>query len=241
MAGMRPRHLRTVVLSAVLLLSGCQGVGDTSPAAAPKDSSAPRATAPATPTKPPSPPTARRSTQPTRTPKETSRLERLDQAALDARLITAAWDNDVDRARRLIEAGADVNAKDETEQSAYLISTSEGYLPLLNLTLRNGADVHSLDRFNGTGLIRAAERGHADIVGRLLRTDIRVNHVNRLGWTAMHEAIILGDGSQRYVDTVRLLVAGGADPSLPDGDGVTPLQHARSRGFEEIAMLLRRA
>ena len=93
-------------------------------------------------------------------------LAGLAQAELDDRLIAAAWDNDVTRARRLIVAGADVNAKDSTEQSAYLIATSEGYLRLLDLTLRNGADVTSLDSYDGTGLIRAAERGHHDIVGR---------------------------------------------------------------------------
>ena len=55
---------------------------------------------------------------------------------LQDQLIKAAWANDVRRARRLIEAGADVNAKDDTEQSAYLVATSEGYLDLLDLTLR---------------------------------------------------------------------------------------------------------
>ncbi len=46
-------------------------------------------------------------------------------------------------ARQLLRAGADPNAKDETVQSAYLISTSEvGDDPrLLRLTLRHGADV----------------------------------------------------------------------------------------------------
>ena len=53
----------------------------------------------------------------------------------------------------------------------------------------------SKDTFNGTGLIRAAERGHADIVGRLIQADVEVDHVNNLGWTALHEAIILGDGT----------------------------------------------
>ncbi len=38
-----------------------------------------------------------------------------------------------------------------------------------------------------------------------------VNHVNRLGWTALIEAIILGDGSQKYADIVTLLIDGGAD------------------------------
>ena len=93
--------------------------------------------------------------------------------ALDQPLIDAAWANDVDRARALIAAGADVNAQDDTQQSAYLIATSEGYLDLLELTLANGADLTSLDSYRGTGLIRAAERGHADIVGRLLRAGHR--------------------------------------------------------------------
>jgi ankyrin repeat protein len=73
------------------------------------------------------------------------------QAALDEQLIAAAWKNDLRRARALVDQGADVNAKDNTVQSAYLISTSEGYLELLNLTLGHGADVDSKDSFNGTG------------------------------------------------------------------------------------------
>jgi ankyrin repeat protein len=161
------------------------------------------------------------------------------QADLDRRLIRAAWDDDVARARRLIARGADVNTQDDTKQSAYLISTSEGYYELLELTLRHGAQVEAKDSFNGTGVIRAAERGHWDVVGRLVRAGVPVDHVNNLGWTGLHEAIILGDGTQRYVATVRVLVAAGADVTIPSvKDGVTPVKHARSRGFEEIADLL---
>ncbi len=83
-------------------------------------------------------------------------------------------------AKLLIDAGADVNVQDRTQQSAYLISTSDGYLDLLQLTLANGADVHSLDSYNGTGLIRAADRGHVEIIAELLKTDIDIDHVNRL-------------------------------------------------------------
>jgi ankyrin repeat protein len=164
------------------------------------------------------------------------------QAQLDAELRDAAWANDVDRARRLVEAGADVNAKDSTQQSAYLIATSEGYLELLDLTLAAGADVHAKDSYNGTGLIRAADRGHAAVCGRLVRAGVAVDHVNRLGWTALHEAIILGDGSDRYVDTVRVLVAAKADLRLPSQfDGVSPLAHAQDRGHDRITELLQAA
>ncbi len=164
-----------------------------------------------------------------------------DQRDLDRRLIAAAWANDVPLARQLIADGADVNHKDETVQSAYLIATSEGHLELLELTLDNGADVTSLDSFNGTGLIRSAERGHDHIVERLLETDIEVDHINNLGWTALHEAIILGDGSERYIRTIQLLLDHGADPTLATGDGQTPLALAAERRQTAVTELLEAA
>ena len=162
-------------------------------------------------------------------------------AEQDRALIAAAWGNRVEEARRLIAAGADVNRQDHTQQSAYLISTSEGYLELLQLTLASGADVHSTDSYNGTGLIRAADRGHVEIVRELLKTPIRIDHVNRLGWTALLEAVILGNGGAAHTEIVRLLVDAGADVSIPDGEGVTALEHARAAGYDEIVAILTRA
>ena len=43
-------------------------------------------------------------------------------------------------------------------------------------------------------LIAACHYGHLETVQVLLATAIDVNHVNRLGWTALLEAVILGDG-----------------------------------------------
>jgi uncharacterized protein len=161
-------------------------------------------------------------------PTPTTRTSAVQTA--DQQLIAAAWKNDVPTASRLIAAGADVNAVDDTVQSAFLIAASEGYVDLLELTLQHGADVRSLDSYRGTALIRAAERGHAAVVGRLLRAGIAVDHVNRLGWTALHEAVLLGDGSPRYVDTVRLLIAAGANRDLPaERDGTTAMQAARGQ------------
>jgi uncharacterized protein len=220
-----------LLVAVVALLSGAACDADPEPrATAPSDvTSTPTTTPDPRPAPlPPAPP------PPTPLPPGPEEQARLDQALRDA-----AWADDVPRAAELIAAGADVNAKDETQQSAYLVATSEGHLELLELTLRHGADVGSLDRFDGTGLIRAAERGHAPVVGRLLQTPIAVNHVNRSGFTALHEAVIYGDGSQRYVDTVRLLVARGADVGLPSArDGVAPLDHARRRGQDVVAATL---
>ena len=72
----------------------------------------------------------------------------------------------------------------------------------------------------------------------LLQTDVPVDHVNRLGWTALLEAVVLGDGGEAHQRIVRLLVAAGADTTIPDRDGVTALEHARARGYDEIAVTL---
>jgi ankyrin repeat protein len=91
-------------------------------------------------------------------------------------------------------------------------------------------------------VIPAAERGHAAYVKAVLeRTDINVNHVNDLGWTALLEAVILGDGGRRHQRVVETLLANGADPSIADVDGVAPLAHAQRRGQDRIASLIESA
>jgi ankyrin repeat protein len=157
----------------------------------------------------------------------------------DAQLRDAAWANDVERARELIDAGADVNAVDGTTQSAYLIATSEGYLELLELTLESGADVDALDSWNGTGLIRAAERGHHLVVGRLLRAGIAKDHVNRIGYQAVHEAVWFGADAADELATVQVLVAGGVELDRPSvTEGLTPLEMARERGYPTLERVL---
>ena len=153
-------------------------------------------------------------------------------------LVSAAYKNNLEIVDLLISAGADVNMKDDTLQSAYLISTSDGFTELLKKTLKAGADVLCTDSYNGTGLIRAADRGHVEIIRELLKTDIRVNHINRIGWTALHEAVILGDGGPRHTEVVRMLVDAGADVNMPDKDGVSPLVHAKNKGYADMIKIM---
>lgn len=186
----------------------------------------------------------------TATPTTAPTLSPEEQQRLDTELIAAAWADDVPAARELIARGADVNATDDTVQSAYLIATSEGYTELLDLTLANGADMSSLDSYDGTGLIRAAERGHADIIGRLIRHDVEIDHLNNLGWTGLHEALIFADQAGRpargdstdFMDSVRVIVAAGGDLTIPaQQDGATPLELARRHGLTSQASLIEQA
>lgn len=188
-----------------------------------------------TPMPDPSTPSPATSVTPTPTPTPTPQ----EQARLDQLLRDAAWADEVDRAEELIAEGADVNAKDDTEQSAYLIATSEGHLELLRLCLAHDAEVDDKDSWNGTGLIRAAERGHHLVVGELLQAGIDRDHVNRIGYQAIHEAVWLGRDSATYHDTVRVLVAGGVELDQLSGvEQLTPGQMAEERGFDGTAAIL---
>lgn len=166
----------------------------------------------------------------------------LGQADLEARdgqgrtaLLLATRAGAVEIARALIEAGADVNAKDAIKDTPYLYAGAEGRDEILKMILATGrANLKDTNRYGGTALIPAADKGHPTTVRILIEAGVDVDHVNDLGWTALMEAVILGDGGPVYQEIVGILVDAGAR-QIPDRDGVTPLAHARRLGFGAIA------
>ena len=155
--------------------------------------------------------------------------------------MAATQADQVEIARVLMEAGADVNAKDERSDSPFLFAGAEGRLEILRLTLAHGADLKSTNRFGGTALIPACEKGHVGNVRALLKTAIELNHVNNLGWTALMETVLKKGRGPVHTEITRLLLAAGADPNIADQQGITPLAHAERAGNHEIAALLKAA
>jgi ankyrin repeat protein len=153
-------------------------------------------------------------------------------------LLAATQRNRVEVARFLIQEGADVNTKDLIQDTPFLYAGAEGRVEILKMMLAAGADLRDTNRFGGTALIPAAHRGHVEAVKLLLTTKIDKDHVNNLGWTALMEAVVLGDGGPVHTEIVRLLVAAGANVNIPDRDRITPLEHAKRRGYAEIVRIL---
>lgn len=153
-------------------------------------------------------------------------------------LMAATHNNQIEVARFLIEQGANVNARDAIQDTPYLYAGARGLQEILEMTLAHGADLNSINRYGGTALIPASERGHVKTVQTLIDVGVDINHVNRLGWTALIEAIILGDGSEKYATIVMQLIKGGADVNLADAAGKSPLTLAKQKGYRNLIEIL---
>lgn len=151
----------------------------------------------------------------------------------------AAFASNDDALVALAEGGADMNALENRVYDVLTIAAvaDDPELVSLALALGNKADLIT-SIYDGTALITAAHLGHHDVVARLVAGGAPLDHVNNLGWTALMEAVVLGDGGSDHVKTVQILVEAGADRSIADRDGVTPLQHATSHGYAEIIDIL---
>jgi ankyrin repeat protein len=141
--------------------------------------------------------------------------------------------------RALAKAGADMNALDYQAYDVVTIAAGTDDPELMSLAIALGNDPGlTTSPYRGTALIAAAHLGHVEVVRRLIAAGAPLNHVNNLGWTALMEAVVLGDGGLNHQQVVRLLLDAGADRSIADRDGVTPLAHAHARGYSEIVKLL---
>ncbi|WP_323764154.1 ankyrin repeat domain-containing protein [Marinovum sp.] len=168
-------------------------------------------------------------------------IDARDQAGRTPAHVASFASNDA-ALRALAEAGADMNALEDRVYDVLTIAAvaDDPELVSLAMELGNRADLIT-SVYDGTALIAAAHLGHAEVVRRLIVGGAPLDHVNNLGWTALMEAVVLGDGGSDHVATVRALVEAGADMTIPDRDGVTPLQHASARGYDAIAGIIRKA
>lgn len=66
-------------------------------------------------------------------------------------------------------------------------------------------------------------------------------HANNLHWSAMIEAIVLGQGVARHQAVLQALLAAGANTRLTDRKGNTPLALVKARGYGAMVGMLDRA
>ena len=175
-----------------------------------------------------------------------ARLAQATPAALEARdaqgrtpLHVAAHARRPAAVRALLAAGANASALDVDRYDAVTIAAVADDEPTLDVLLSGGASARLVtSRYDGTALIAAAHLGHDGVVRRLIAAGAPLDHVNNLHWTALIEAVVLGDGGPRHQETVKALLAAGADTRLTDREGRTALDLARARGYTAMVRML---
>lgn len=155
-------------------------------------------------------------------------------------LLIATHKNYIEVAKRLIDAGADINQQDHIQDSAYLYAGAQGKTEILTYMLEHAEPNQKVvNRYGGNALIPAAEKGHLDNVKLLLqdgRADI--DHQNKFGYTALIEAVALTDGSVLYQQIVQELLAYNANRELRDNWGKTALDYAKEMGYTKMIAML---
>jgi uncharacterized protein len=141
--------------------------------------------------------------------------------------------------KALLAAGADSAAFEHGHYDAVTIAAVADDQETLRVLLAAGASAKlTTSRYDGTALIAAAHLGHDGVVRQLIAAGAPLDHVNNLHWTALIEAVVLGDGGARHQATVKALLAAGANTTLTDREGRTALQLARAHGHDALAQLL---
>lgn len=182
---------------------------------------------------------------------DTSTIERLIAAGAEPNvrneldrtpLHVATFARQAQAIRTLAKAGATLELLDAERYDPVTIAAVANDELTLSMLLSLGASAKQVtSRYDGTALIAAAHLGHHGVVKQLIAAGAPLDHVNNLHWTALIEAVVLGDGGMRHIETVRALVSAGADTQLSDRSGRTPLQLAKANGYREIIEILRKA
>jgi ankyrin repeat protein len=127
--------------------------------------------------------------------------------------------------RWLVDQGAALDERTTARWTALYFATDRYHTRVVRLLLEQGADPTIADDGGHTPLIRASEIGHVPTVRCLLNNPRAATTINRCapgGRPPLWWACLKGCGG-----AVRALLEKGADPTIADNDGFTPMDIAK--------------
>jgi hypothetical protein len=164
-------------------------------------------------------------------------------------LMMSAYKGDLREVEKLIQNGANVNARNDVNNTA--LHFAAGATPIQNQTYRgspeavtylieHGADVNAQNNVKITPLMDAVYNNNLESLDILIARGADVNDVSKYDETALSAAMIRASGradtfGDRYRDMAFELLRHGADPNFKDFTGRTPLQTAEK--FHEVGLV----
>jgi hypothetical protein len=157
----------------------------------------------------------------------------LDRGIDSTALMQAVEHANMKMVKRLLDAGADVNAENRAGRTALMMLMEDATPELVRALVEAGALVNMRDDAGNAALAQAAAVCGADVVRQLIDLGAKLNTRNDEGRTALMLAAENGS-----LDAVKALVAAGADFNLKDDEGRTALNFAKENDHTEVANYL---
>jgi hypothetical protein len=148
-------------------------------------------------------------------------------------LLKASKDGDLEAAKRAIEMGADVNAKDSDGSRPLHDASRGGHEAVVSLLLTNDANINAKTNGGRTPLHLASSKGQDAVVSLLLENGANVNAKSNRGETPLHEAC--REGRENIVS---LLLEKGGDPTITDNIAETPSQLAQKENKQNCVVAI---
>ena len=152
---------------------------------------------------------------------------------LNAALFSAADKGCVDLAKRLLELGASLEARDRLGAKPLARAAVAGEVEMVTLFLDKGAPIDAQNLDGSSALYQAAENGRLPVVQLLIERGANVSLPGRSGITPLSAAAYMGS-----VPIVELFMSKGVDPNTTDGTGKAAIVYAAGRGFPAVVRLL---
>ena len=131
--------------------------------------------------------------------------EVVSQEELNADLIKAASDGSLDTIKRLLEEGANIEAKNSSRQGPLHYAAWNGHEKCLKFLINKNANIEAETIYDSRPLHYAAEKGHEKCLELLLDNKAEIEAENKNGRTPLHIAAYYG-----HEKCVQLLLARGA-------------------------------
>ena len=147
-------------------------------------------------------------------------------------LLAANYSN-LEIVRLLLEAGANVNARDTNGNTALAIAVRNGHVGVIQLLLDHDADINAKNNNGNTVLIEESSFGHLETIKLLLENGVDINAKNKKGETALIEAAKHG-----RVKIASYLLEKGARIDARDNFGNTALIKASANRHSAVVKLL---
>ena len=139
----------------------------------------------------------------------------------DQALFKAAMSGNLTKVSRLLNIGANPDARGSRGTTAVAIAAKWNHVDVLDLLLEAGADMYLEKWFSPLEV--AAGEGNIEVLEYLLGREGQNGEQLRFKQSALTKAV-----ASNQKEAVRVLISGGSDPNLRDEQGYMPISPAAS-------------